>query len=130
MTPLVAHVQMDVACQLAEALWKLHNLTIIHRDLTVFNIVRSHSGVTKLADFGISRMCNSSLRISHGSKCAASHTRGSWNPVICFEQDVSWRNQGASLQMCKCEVAVSRTQSMTSMTVLLQTLRWSGIELC
>lgn len=58
---------MDVACQVADVLSRLHQLTIIHRDVSVCNIMRSRFGTMKLADFGISRMCNATLRITNGS---------------------------------------------------------------
>ena len=60
-------MQMDVACQVADALRRLHALTIIHRDISVCNIMRSRSNIMKIADFGISRMCDNTLRITNGS---------------------------------------------------------------
>jgi eukaryotic-like serine/threonine-protein kinase len=58
---------MDVACQVADALRRLHALTIIHRDVSVCNIMRSRSGIMKIADFGISRMCDNTLHITNGT---------------------------------------------------------------
>ena len=58
---------MSTAIQVAEALSRLHRLNVIHRDVSGGNIMRSRAGVMKLADFGISRMCDHTLRITNGT---------------------------------------------------------------
>ena len=47
-------LQFDVACQAADALAHLHAMSILHRNISPDNIMRSQSGVIKLADFGMS----------------------------------------------------------------------------
>jgi serine/threonine-protein kinase len=51
----------------AEALMRLHRLNVIHRDISPGNIMLSRAGIMKLADFGISRLCNDTLRITNGT---------------------------------------------------------------
>jgi serine/threonine protein kinase len=60
-------MQLSTAIQLSEALARLHRLNIIHRDVSVCNVMRTPGGVMKLADFGISTMCEKTLRITNGS---------------------------------------------------------------
>jgi serine/threonine protein kinase len=50
--------------QVTEALSSLHRLHVIHRDILFGNIERSLASNMKPADFGISRMCNHTLRIN------------------------------------------------------------------
>ena len=66
-SPTCSRVQLDVACQVLEVLHRLHRLTIVHRDVSVCNIMRSRAGTVKLADFGISKMCDNTLRITNGT---------------------------------------------------------------
>ena len=50
-------LQLDVACQAADALAHLHRLTAVHRDVKPANLLRSRAGTLKLADFGTAKMC-------------------------------------------------------------------------
>lgn len=45
-----------IACQLLTALDYLHSIGIMHRDVTLKNILLFNGGIFKLSDFGISRM--------------------------------------------------------------------------
>jgi eukaryotic-like serine/threonine-protein kinase len=49
------HMQFQAGLQAAEAMQALHELAILHCDVSPTNIMRSASGVYKLTDFGISR---------------------------------------------------------------------------
>ena len=59
-----APLQFDVACQAADALAHLHALAILHRDISPSNVLRSQSGVAKLADFGLARTCEDTLHVT------------------------------------------------------------------
>ena len=58
-------MQFDVACQAADALAHLHAHTMLHRDVSPANLMRARSGTIKLADFGRTRICSDSLRITN-----------------------------------------------------------------
>ncbi|MBU6400131.1 MAG: serine/threonine protein kinase [Verrucomicrobia bacterium] len=48
-------VVCGIACQILSALQHVHNLGVIHRDVTLNNIIWFDGGVYKLCDFGISK---------------------------------------------------------------------------
>ena len=60
-----------IGCQILSALDKLHNLPgpVLHRDVSVKNILHFNNGVYKLADFGISRQLKGVSPISVGKTC-------------------------------------------------------------
>ena len=53
--PLDYRVAMDYARQIASGLEAAHNHNIIHRDIKPHNILITHDGIAKLADFGIAK---------------------------------------------------------------------------
>jgi serine/threonine protein kinase len=55
-------LQLDVACQAADALARLHRLPAVHLDIKPGNLLLSETGIIKLADFGLSRMSQTTLR--------------------------------------------------------------------
>lgn len=54
-------LQFQVAYQTTDALAHLHARGILHLDVSPFNIMRSRTGVYKMADFGISQVCVTSI---------------------------------------------------------------------
>lgn len=52
---LVEEEAVEILCELINGFKHLYNHNIIHRDLKLANILR-HDGVTKIADFGFSKI--------------------------------------------------------------------------
>jgi eukaryotic-like serine/threonine-protein kinase len=65
LTAMLCHLQFQAGLQAAEALEALHELAILHCDVSPTNVMRSASGVYKLADFGIARTCSATLRVTN-----------------------------------------------------------------
>lgn len=53
---------LDVLRQVAAALCKAHELSIVHRDIKPENILLSNSGEVKVADFGLARVQNNDTK--------------------------------------------------------------------
>mgnify|MGYP001974010954 CR=1 FL=1 len=50
---------LDLFGQIAQGMYHVHSLNILHRDLKTANILLTREGVIKLADFGIARVMSS-----------------------------------------------------------------------
>jgi serine/threonine protein kinase len=59
-----AVLQLDVACQAADALANFHLLPAVHLNIKPANLLRSATGVIKLADFGMAQMSQATLKNS------------------------------------------------------------------
>ena len=55
-------VQLDLGIQAADAVAKLHELNVVHRDVSPTNILYTLGGVYKLADFGIATLCQTTMQ--------------------------------------------------------------------
>lgn len=53
--PLPEEQVLKYAIQILDALWEIHKRNIIHRDITLSNVLISSDDVVKIIDFGISR---------------------------------------------------------------------------
>lgn len=57
---------VGIAVEVCEALRHSHNLGVVHRDLKPGNIIRSHQGEIKLADYGIAKRFGGSQMTNSG----------------------------------------------------------------
>ncbi len=57
----MGHIQ-SILRQLLQAVHYLHSSRFLHRDIKPLNILLTAKGQVKLADFGLSRICNASPR--------------------------------------------------------------------
>jgi eukaryotic-like serine/threonine-protein kinase len=68
------HLQLDAACQAADALAHLHRLDAVHRDIKPANLLRSRAGTLKLADFGTAKMRQATaITRTAGEACGTYH---------------------------------------------------------
>jgi len=61
-----------MALQVSAALVRLHSIDVIHRDISPRNILRSSADIWLLADFGISRVCTTTMAV-HTSTAACNY---------------------------------------------------------
>jgi Serine/threonine protein kinase len=65
--PMPYYEIINISRQICLALEHAHNNNIIHRDIKPQNILITHDGIVKVADFGIARASNSSTLTNTGS---------------------------------------------------------------
>jgi serine/threonine protein kinase len=87
----VLSVQLDVACQAADALAHLHRLTAVHRDIKPPNLLLGASGTVKLADFGLAQMRQASLRST------AAGGQGTFDYMAPGAPPARWYSAGSGL---------------------------------
>ena len=58
---------LDVAIQVASALWATHSVGIIHRDIKPDNIMVRHDGIVKVLDFGLAKLTRERQTIENDS---------------------------------------------------------------
>lgn len=57
--PLAVEPLLDIAIQITEAIAAAHGQGIVHRDIKSSNIFITESGIAKLVDFGLAKLCPS-----------------------------------------------------------------------
>ncbi|MGL4799084.1 MAG: Stk1 family PASTA domain-containing Ser/Thr kinase [Cellulosilyticaceae bacterium] len=70
---LAPNVALDYGSQIVSALRHAHKKQIIHRDIKPQNILVTHDGVLKVADFGIARAVDSSTIVATGNAIGSVH---------------------------------------------------------
>lgn len=65
--PLMYYEIINICRQICLALEHAHNNNIIHRDIKPQNILITHDGIVKVADFGIARVSNSATLTNTGN---------------------------------------------------------------
>jgi len=71
--PFDEETTLGVAVQIASGLRHAHRNDVIHRDIKPQNILVTHDGVVKIADFGIARMARASTLTSSTSSMGSVH---------------------------------------------------------
>lgn len=64
-TYLSVDIIKRIALMLLRALWHCHSHSIVHRDVKPSNVLIDRSGVAKLSDFGLARVCTPNEDLSH-----------------------------------------------------------------
>ena len=104
-------MQLDIACQGADALARLHHLTIVHGDIKPANLmiterVGSALATVKLADFGLARSCDTTM-----STMTRRHTDDGRSAGTLMYMAPGVKEHGAASLLCGALRAASMSSS-------------------
>jgi serine/threonine protein kinase len=85
---------LDLFGQIAQGMYHVHSLNILHRDLKTANILLTREGVIKLADFGIARVMSSDTDMAE--------TRIGASRILSSKTEPSLQGDHPSQIPCKC----------------------------
>ncbi len=108
--PLPTDQALDIAIQIAQALYAAHEKGVIHRDISPQNILMTRDGIAKITDFGIARSESSATLTGTGTFIG----KPSYAPPEVFDGHSDTRSDIYSLGIVLFEMLSGRPPFVSS----------------